>query len=100
MARVTIGTEDGSPIELHDEDHGEGQPIVLIHGAEDRSLSFEAIATRIADLRLLTVEGGPHNIGWTQPEETTTALLEFLAHGSDDRHQNARGVSDACLASA
>ena len=32
MARVTVATENGNPIELHYEDHGEGQPIVLIHG--------------------------------------------------------------------
>jgi hypothetical protein len=24
------------------------------------------------------VEGGPHNIGWTHPEEVNAALLEFL----------------------
>ena len=32
MARVTVGPENGNPIELHCADHGEGQPIVLIHG--------------------------------------------------------------------
>jgi hypothetical protein len=25
------------------------------------------------------VEGGPHNIGWTHPDEVNRALLEFLA---------------------
>jgi hypothetical protein len=24
------------------------------------------------------VEGGPHNIGWTHPEEVNNAVLEFL----------------------
>ena len=32
-----------------------------------------------ADLKLVTVEGGPHNIGWTHPDEVNTALMEFLA---------------------
>jgi non-heme chloroperoxidase len=32
MPRVTVGTENGSPIEIHYEDHGSGQPVVLIHG--------------------------------------------------------------------
>ena len=32
MARITVGTENGNPIELYYEDHGNGQPIVLIHG--------------------------------------------------------------------
>jgi len=31
------------------------------------------------DLRLVKVQGGPHNIGWTQPEEVNKALLKFLA---------------------
>ena len=32
MPRITVGTENGSPIEIHYEDHGSGQPVVLIHG--------------------------------------------------------------------
>jgi non-heme chloroperoxidase len=30
-------------------------------------------------MKLVTVEGGPHNIAWTHPEEVNKALLEFLA---------------------
>ena len=33
----------------------------------------------VADLTLVTVEGGPHNIGWTHPDEVNEALLDFLA---------------------
>ncbi len=32
MPYVTVGTENNGPIEIHYEDHGSGQPIVLIHG--------------------------------------------------------------------
>ena len=32
----------------------------------------------IADCTLVPVEGGPHNIGWTHPDEVNTALLEFM----------------------
>ena len=32
MPYVTVGTENGAPIEIHYEDHGSGHPIVLIHG--------------------------------------------------------------------
>src|SRR5262249_27885936 len=32
MARVIVGSQNGSDIELYYEDHGEGQPVVLIHG--------------------------------------------------------------------
>jgi non-heme chloroperoxidase len=32
MPHVTVGTENDAPIEIHFEDHGAGQPVVLIHG--------------------------------------------------------------------
>jgi hypothetical protein len=32
----------------------------------------------IADCTLVPVEGGPHNIGWTYPDEVNSALLTFL----------------------
>src|SRR5213083_391481 len=32
MQRITVGTENSAPIEIHYEDHGSGQPVVLIHG--------------------------------------------------------------------
>src|SRR3984893_12382024 len=32
MPHVTVGTENDAPIEVHYEDHGAGQPVVLIHG--------------------------------------------------------------------
>ncbi|PQZ55374.1 MULTISPECIES: alpha/beta fold hydrolase [unclassified Microbacterium] len=32
MAYITVGTENSTPIELYYEDHGAGQPVVLIHG--------------------------------------------------------------------
>jgi len=56
---------------------------LVIHGTADRILPYEATARRlpglIKDLRLVPVEGGPHNIGWTHPEQVNTALLDFLA---------------------
>ena len=58
-------------------------PTLVVHGTEDRILPYDATAKRlpglIKNLRLVTVEGGPHNIGWTHPEEVNKALLEFLA---------------------
>jgi non-heme chloroperoxidase len=32
MARITVDTENSTPIELYYEDHGTGDPVVLIHG--------------------------------------------------------------------
>jgi hypothetical protein len=33
----------------------------------------------IADLTVVEVKNGPHNIGWTHPEETNAAILAFLS---------------------
>ena len=32
MPFVTVGQENSAPVELYDEDHGSGRPVVLIHG--------------------------------------------------------------------
>jgi non-heme chloroperoxidase len=32
MPRITVGTENTGDIELHYEDHGSGQPVLLVHG--------------------------------------------------------------------
>jgi non-heme chloroperoxidase len=57
-------------------------PVLVVHGTEDRILPFEATAARlpalIDDVHLVAVEGGPHNIAWTHPDEVNKALLEFI----------------------
>ena len=146
MSYVTVGTENSADIRIYYEDHGSGQPVVLIHGyplnghswerqqrvllhldltgvvkdrysylqgfldnlyntdtwltgfredlrtidvpvlvvhgTEDRILTYQATAARrpglISDVKLVTVEGGPHNIAWTHPDEVNTARPEFL----------------------
>ena len=58
-------------------------PTLVVHGTQDRILPIGATAERlpalIKDVRLVRVEGGPHNIAWTHPDEVNSALLEFLA---------------------
>jgi len=58
-------------------------PVLVVHGSEDRILPFDSTAARlpalIADCTLVPVEGGPHNVGWTFPDEVNGALLEFIA---------------------
>ena len=41
MPSLTVGTENDAPIEIHYEDHGRGQPIVLIHGYPLNGNSWE-----------------------------------------------------------
>jgi len=53
-----------------------------LHGTKDRILPFENTSGRLealnANIRVVPVENGPHNIGWTFPEESNGALLDFL----------------------
>jgi pimeloyl-ACP methyl ester carboxylesterase len=42
MPRLQVGEERGAPIELHYEDHGEGRPVVLVHGWPLSGRSWEA----------------------------------------------------------
>ena len=57
-------------------------PTLVVHGTEDRILPYEATAKRlpglIKDLTLVTVDGGPHNIGWTHAEEVNRELVAFV----------------------
>ena len=61
-------------------------PMLVIHGTEDRILPYDATAKRLPalvdGLKLVSVEGGPHNVGWTFPEVVNPALLEFLGAAS------------------
>lgn len=60
-------------------------PVLALHGTADRVLPLEVTTARlrdarlIADLTVVEVADGPHNIGWTHPEEVNAALLDFLA---------------------
>src|SRR6185312_6841355 len=56
-------------------------PTLVVHGTADRILPFEATAARlrdeklIADLTVVEVPDGPHNIGWTHPDEVNAARV-------------------------
>jgi non-heme chloroperoxidase len=64
-------------------------PVLVMHGTEDRILPFESTAKRlpalVENLKLIPVEGGPHNIGWTHPEKVNPALLEFISEDGGGR---------------
>ena len=58
-------------------------PILVIDGNADRVLPYDKTGARlpglIKDMRLVTIEGGPHAIAWTHTEQVNRALLDFLA---------------------
>ena len=42
MSTLTVGTDNGTPVELHYEDYGTGKPVVLIHGWPLSARSWES----------------------------------------------------------
>src|SRR3712207_6835291 len=89
MARFAVGAENGLPIELHFTDHGEGQPVVLIHGWALSSRSWEAQVLALVDAgyRVITYDRrgfGKSSQPWHGYEYETfsddlAALLDHLA---------------------
>ena len=62
-------------------------PTLVVQGDADRILPYEKTGKRlpdlIADVELVTIEGGPHAIAWTHTLQVNKALLSFI--GSDAR---------------
>ncbi|MAT06228.1 MAG: alpha/beta hydrolase [Acidimicrobiaceae bacterium] len=58
MARIRVGEENTTPIELHYEDMGSGQPVVLIHGfpLSGRSWEKQTTALLAAGYRVITYD--------------------------------------------
>ena len=57
-------------------------PMLVIQGDADRVLPYDKTGARlpglIKDMRLVTIEGGPHAIAWTHADQVNRALLDFL----------------------
>ena len=58
MGSITVGQENSTSIELHYEDHGSGQPVVLVHGYPLDGTSWERQARelRAAGYRVITYD--------------------------------------------
>jgi non-heme chloroperoxidase len=58
MPYVTVGTENNAEIELYYEDHGSGQPVVLIHGypLDGSSWEKQSAALLEAGMRVITYD--------------------------------------------
>jgi non-heme chloroperoxidase len=74
-------------------------PVLAVHGTADRVLPFGVTTARlrderlIADLTVVEIADGPHNVGWTHPDEVNAALLSFLGSNAGDRPAAASAVS-------
>jgi non-heme chloroperoxidase len=58
MSYITVGTENSTNIDLYYEDHGEGQPVVLIHGypLDGHSWEKQSAALLDAGYRVITYD--------------------------------------------
>jgi non-heme chloroperoxidase len=58
MAKVTVGSENDTAIELHYEDYGQGKPVVLIHGwpLSGRSWEYQVPALVDAGYRVIAYD--------------------------------------------
>jgi non-heme chloroperoxidase len=58
-------------------------PVLIIHGTGDRILPYESTAQplegMLEDVRLVTVDGGPHGLPWSHAEVVNDELVSFLA---------------------
>ncbi|MDT0184241.1 alpha/beta hydrolase [Microbacterium sp. ARD31] len=91
MASLTVGTENSTDIELHYEDHGTGQPVVLIHGYPLDGDSWELQSRELisAGYRVITYDrrgfGASSKVGTGYDYDTFAADLNTLLETLDLR---------------
>jgi pimeloyl-ACP methyl ester carboxylesterase len=90
------------PFLLKTDDNPQGVPTLVVHGTVDRILPLEATAARlrderlIADLTVVEVPDGPHNIGWT----TSSMASPCAASGSPAPRADRRRAAPRSVPSA
>lgn len=95
MARLVVGEENGTPVEVYFEAHGSGDPVVLIHGWPLSSRMWEAQIGPLVDAGHRVISYDRRGFGWSsQPwsgydYDTLTADLRALLEHLD--------VTDATL---
>jgi non-heme chloroperoxidase len=79
MPHVTVGQENSADIEIHYEDHGAGQPVVLIHGypLSGRAWDKQVPALLEAGYRVITYDR--HGFGQSSQPSTGYDYDTFAA---------------------
>jgi len=91
MATITVGTENSTPIDIYYEDHGAGQPIVLIHGYPLDGHSWERQARELiaSGHRVITYDrrgfGQSSKVGTGYDYDTFAADLNTILETLDLR---------------
>lgn len=84
MPRITVGRENGAPVELYYEAHGSGAPVVLIHGWPLNGRSWENQVTALVDAGYQAVTYDRRGFGRSTPSwnghdyDTIAADLDTL----------------------
>ena len=91
MGHITVGNENSTPIELYYEDHGAGQPVVLIHGypLDGHSWQRQTRELLAAEYRVITYDrrgfGQSSKVGSGYDYDTFAADLNALLETLDLR---------------
>jgi non-heme chloroperoxidase len=99
MAKLVVSDENGTPVELYFEDHGKGDPVVLIHGWPLSSRMWEAQVPALADAGHRVIAYDRRGFGWSsQPwdgydYDTLAADLHALLEHRDVRDVTLVGFS-------
>lgn len=95
MAFITVGTENSTDIDLYYEDHGSGQPVVLIHGypLDGRSWERQTAALLEAGYRVVSYD----RRGFGQSSQPTTGY-DYDTFAADlDKLMTSLDLHDAVL---
>lgn len=99
MPRIQVATEAGKPVEMHYEDYGSGQPVVLIHGwpLSGRSWEPQVPALVAAGFRVIAIDRrgfGQSSQPWSGYDyDTFTSDLDALLQSLDLRAATLVGFS-------
>lgn len=99
MATITVGTENSTPIDIYYEDHGTGQPVVLIHGYPLDGHSWERQTRELlaAGYRVITYDrrgfGQSSKVGTGYDYDTFAADLDTVLETLDLRDVILAGFS-------
>ena len=99
MAKLDLSEENGTPVELYFEDHGTGDPVVLIHGWPLSSRMWEAQVPALIDAGHRVITYDRRGFGWSsQPwdgydYDTLAADLHALLEHRDVRRATLVGFS-------
>jgi pimeloyl-ACP methyl ester carboxylesterase len=95
MGRIVVGQENSTDIELYYEDHGSGQPVVLVHGFPVDGHSWERQAAVLLDAGYRVIAYDRRGFG--RSSQPTTGY-EFDTFAADlDRLMTALDLSDVAL---